>query len=70
MTRATDCRPGKTHRFATASGWCLWGCGVRDDGRIVTRGGAVVRPGPHEQPHQFQPAALDGFEDYTERLSR
>lgn len=67
---ALDCRPGRTHRFDPLSGHCAHACGVRDDGRVVTRRGDVVRPGPHEQPHQPQPAVLDGFTDYTERLSR
>jgi hypothetical protein len=63
---ATDCRPGRTHKFNHESGWCDHGCGVRNDGRIVTRGGAVVRPGPTEQPTH---PALEGFEDYRERVN-
>lgn len=66
---ALDCRPGRTHNFQSPSGYCRWGCGVRDDGRVVSRRGDVIYPGPHERP-QHQHAALYGFEDYTERISR
>lgn len=43
---AEDCVPGRSHRFDRLSGWCGWGCGNRDDGRIVTRHGVVLRRGP------------------------
>jgi hypothetical protein len=39
---ARECRPGKRHRYDPVSGWCVHGCGNRDDGRVVTRGGDVV----------------------------
>ncbi len=64
---ALDCRPGRSHRFSPSSGHCAHGCGVRDDGRVVSRGGAVIYPGPNEQPQQ--PPALDGFEDYRDRMN-
>ncbi|GAA1733032.1 hypothetical protein GCM10009746_14140 [Microbacterium paludicola] len=36
-------RPG--HRFEPASGWCANGCGVRDDGRVVsTKTGTPLAP--------------------------
>jgi hypothetical protein len=63
---AIDCRPGRQHRFNRQSGWCVYGCGNRDDGRIVTRGGAEVRPSATERP---LPPALDGFEAYRERMN-
>lgn len=43
---ATFCRPGKWHQFDTISGYCVHGCGNREDGRIVSREGNVIAPGP------------------------
>ncbi|MBD8218110.1 hypothetical protein IFU40_05595 [Microbacterium sp. CFBP 13617] len=63
---ATDCRPGRVHKFNHESGWCDHRCGNRNDGRIVTHGGGVVRLGPTEQPKH---PALEGFDDYRERMS-
>ncbi|WP_454137246.1 hypothetical protein [Microbacterium paulum] len=49
-----DCRihrdaAGKTimrHEFHAISGWCLWGCGSRNDGRIISiKSGQVISPG-------------------------
>ena len=37
---------GFSHSFDPLSGWCLFGCGNRDDGRIVTRDGQVIEKGP------------------------
>lgn len=46
-----DCRPyraGRPHMFSPVSGWCVHGCGVRDDGRVVNvLTGSVIAPGPH-----------------------
>ena len=48
---ATSCKrfridKGLTHRYDVLSGWCVFGCGNRDDGRIVTGAGAVIERGP------------------------
>ncbi|MDQ1128281.1 hypothetical protein QE381_000409 [Microbacterium sp. SORGH_AS 888] len=64
---ALDCRPGRAHRFDSPSGYCRWGCGVRDDGRVVSRAGDVIYPGPLERPQQ-QPA-LEGMSEYVERIA-
>lgn len=37
---------GLSHTFDRLSGWCVFGCGNRDDGRIVTGMGAVIEYGP------------------------
>jgi hypothetical protein len=39
---ARECRPGKRHRYDPVSGWCVHGCGNRNDGRVVSRGGDVL----------------------------
>lgn len=49
---ATECRPyrnGAPHDFDSNSGWCVHGCGNRDDGRIITRQAEVIHPGPTYQ---------------------
>lgn len=33
------------HDFDKTSGWCIHGCGMRDDGRRVGKGGAVEAVG-------------------------
>ena len=48
---ATSCtRPritkGLTHSYDRISGWCLHGCGNREDGRITTREGNDIAQGP------------------------
>lgn len=43
---ARDCIRGRHHIFHADSGWCIRGCGNRDDGRIVTWLGGVIDPGP------------------------
>lgn len=35
---------GHEHRFDPISGWCAF-CNLRDDGRLVSPGGEVWRPG-------------------------
>lgn len=35
---------GHEHVFDPISGWCAH-CGLRDDGRLVAKGGAVYQPG-------------------------
>lgn len=37
---------GFSHSFDPLSGWCTFGCGNRDDGRIISRAGAVIEAGP------------------------
>lgn len=37
---------GRSHTYDVLSGWCIYGCGNRDDGRIVTREGNVIEKGP------------------------
>jgi hypothetical protein len=34
------------HRFDYYSGWCHFGCGNRDDGRITSWNGSVIASGP------------------------
>ena len=49
---AYDCQPHRAdlgHDFDAVSGWCVHGCGVRDDGRIVNvRSGSPVRTASHQ----------------------
>lgn len=48
------------HHFDTVSGWCAF-CNLRDDGRLLGKGGDVYRPGrdytPTELEHFRQRAA-------------
>lgn len=46
------------HVFDPISGYCVSGCvGYREDGRLIHKGGAVLRPAPehadteHEEQH-------------------
>lgn len=50
---AFECRPGKRHAFNYYSGWCAHGCGVRDDGRVVSRRGDVLHEGPSYTPDEL-----------------
>jgi hypothetical protein len=43
---------GKTHRYDRRSGWCIYGCGVRDDGRIVNHWGTIIADGPEYTPEE------------------
>jgi hypothetical protein len=43
--------PGHEHRFDPVSGWCAW-CNLRDDGRLVGKGGDVFHEGAHETQDQ------------------
>lgn len=50
--------PGHTHRFE-ASGWCAW-CNLRDDNRLIDKGGEILRSGPTyslDQLEQFRQKA-------------
>lgn len=42
--------PDGQHRFDGESGWCLNGCGLRQDGRLLTAAGSVIDPGPEYTP--------------------
>lgn len=49
------------HVFDPDSGYCLRGCvGYRDDGRLIHKGGAILRPGTktehetHDQQNRSQ----------------
>lgn len=46
---------GHAHAFDSISGWCGF-CNLRDDGRLLGRGGEVYRPG-----RGYTPAELDHF---------
>lgn len=35
----------RTHKFDEVSGWCVYGCGNRDDGRAVSRSGVILDSG-------------------------
>lgn len=41
------------HRFDPLSGWCEYGCGARDDGRLVKADRGVIVPGPEYTPEQL-----------------
>lgn len=38
--------PDAEHEFHPVSGWCIYGCGLRQDGRHHTTAGSVIDPGP------------------------
>lgn len=42
------------HAFDAVSGWCAYGCGTRDDGRMVKADRGVVATGPEYTPEQLQ----------------
>lgn len=42
------------HAFDEVSGWCNYGCGVRDDGRMVKADRGVVANGPEYTPEELQ----------------
>jgi hypothetical protein len=70
MREPRQCLPfrvdrGKTHRFDPDSGWCVYGCGNRDDGMITTREGNVIRFGPDYTPPPEPTSPLFDYE--TER---
>lgn len=48
-----ECRPGKAHLYATdgdGSGYCVHGCGNRDDGLVRTRHGDIIAYPPTPEP--------------------
>jgi hypothetical protein len=38
--------PDAKHDFDQVSGWCVYGCGLRQDGRHTTTAGWLIDPGP------------------------
>jgi hypothetical protein len=55
----TSCTPtrlskGLSHSFDPVSGWCLFGCGNREDGRITTRDGRIIDSGPSYSENELQ----------------
>lgn len=51
-----DCKRGKRHDYEWLSGWCKHGCGVRDDGRVVTFAGDVLSAGRYTDYSDFMAA--------------
>lgn len=51
---AASCRPGRRHRYDPRSGWCTHGCGLREDGRVLTWRGDLVNPGPTYTPAELE----------------
>lgn len=49
------------HNFDPVSGWCSFGCGVRDDGRMVKADRGEVAPGPSYTPEQLQDFLTKGL---------
>lgn len=52
MRTVLSCRPSrelKGHEYDSASGWCRHGCGVRDDGFVLSQAGDRLRY-PTERP--------------------
>lgn len=45
--------PGHQHDFDPDSGWCAW-CNLRDDGRLVGKGGDVYNPGEGYTPEELE----------------
>lgn len=57
------CRHFSTgHTFDEISGWCIHGCGVRDDGLIFKVNRGIVATGPKYTPQQ-----LDEFRQKASR---
>jgi hypothetical protein len=84
-TQTTTCTrvrefSGKTHEFDPGSGWCLFGCGHRQDGRIVSFAGNVIRAGlenaevplfVEDDPDDLPPPLFTDTEhDNSERIER
>ena len=50
---------GHEHRFDPVSGWCS-SCNLRDDGKLISKGGDVWQPGREytlEQLHEYRQRA-------------
>lgn len=66
----TFCKPNKVHHYDHLSGWCLHGCGARDDGRIVNYAGHVINAGPSYSPEELRDIAVTTRERYESRLAQ
>ncbi|MFJ3394014.1 hypothetical protein [Leifsonia aquatica] len=51
--------PNAQHDFDPDSGWCLHGCGLREDGRHIARAGQLINPGPEYSPEAIAWLAED-----------
>lgn len=54
---------GFSHSFHPLSGWCIFGCGNREDGRIISRDGKVIEKGP-----QYTGAELADLQARSEQI--
>lgn len=52
---------GHTHRFDPVSGWCAF-CNLRDDNKLIDKGGTILRPGPEY--------SIDQLEYYRQKASQ
>lgn len=43
---------GHAHRFDPVSGWCAF-CNLRNDGRLLGKGGDIYRPGRPYTPEEL-----------------
>ncbi|WP_419817014.1 hypothetical protein [Glaciibacter flavus] len=61
------CTPQRNgaHQFDALSGYCIHGCGVRDDGHVVSREGKVLAAG-----QQYSPAELSYLADRAAKIIR
>lgn len=68
----TACRAWRSalgHRFDPESGWCIHGCGVRDDGRVIAiRDARPLAPGKPASvpPTAREPLPRIEYHDVTE----
>lgn len=67
---AFPCYPGREHRFNVQSGWCEFGCGVRDDDQLDAlrarrRSPARLAHRPAADPPRRSAFAADAL-DFTE----
>jgi hypothetical protein len=70
---ALDCRHSRAHlghTFDAESGWCVHGCGVRDDGLVIAHrsGTAIAAPGGQRVPRPRTRAYSLDVPDITEPL--
>lgn len=55
MAACVPHRATQPHEFHAASGWCIHGCGVRDDGaHYEMRRGVWIRTGADLTPEQIE----------------
>ncbi|MDJ1115396.1 hypothetical protein [Microbacterium dauci] len=59
-TSATNSNIIQRHEFDPASGWCVWGCGCRNDGRTVSaKDGRIF-----DQGREYTAEDLEHFREY------